>query len=311
MGEIRFAAEKFGETIGDIKIKLPSLIIGLKKLKLRWKLLLFVISALVLLNIYYLFTTATNQGPWQSHYQKLATVELNDNTATIHNFRRARYDESGATKAIDWSQRKVNLDQLKSVWYGISIFSSPGLAHTFLSFDFGDSDPVVISVEARMRPEQNYSPLEGALDNYHLIYVIADERDVIGVRTHKRPDEVYFMPINVDKERRQKMFLDMINRTNSLENNPEFYNTFTSNCTNSIMQETKIPAWQYYLDPRIILPGFSDRIAYQYGVLDQDYSREVVREASLIRATDFTDEDPNFYHKIRAGYYQRLEAETK
>ena len=273
--------------------------------------MLFVISALVILNIYYLFTTATNNGPWQTHYQKLATVELNDNIATIENFRRARYDESGATKEINWSERKVNLDQLQGVWYGISVFASPGLAHTFLSFDFGDNDPVVISVEARMRPEQDYSPLEGALDNYHLIYVIADERDVIGVRAHKRPDEVYFMPINVDKERRQKMFIDMINRANSLKSTPEFYNTFTSNCTNSIMQETKIPAWQYYLDPRIILPGFSDRIAYQYGVLDQEYAREELRQASHIQTDDFTDEDPNFYHKIRESYYRKLQVETK
>lgn len=285
--------------------------------------MLFVISALIILNIYYLFTTPTNQGPWQTHYEKIATVEfddhvglnsiglngpeLNEGTATIRNFRRARYDQSGATKEINWSERKVNMDELQSVWYGISVFSSPGLAHTFLSFDFGDKDPVVISVEARMRPEQHYSPLKGALDNYHLIYVIADERDIIGVRTHKRPDEVYFMPINADKKRRQKMFVDMINRANSLDNQPEFYNTLTSNCTNSIMRETKIPAWQYYLDPRIIFPGFSDRIAYQYGVLDQNYSREILREAAHIQTNGFTGEDPDFYDKIRSRYYQKLE----
>ena len=264
-----------------------------------------------MLNIFYLLTTPTNQGPWQTHYEKIASVELYGSFATIHNFRRARYDETGAAKKIDWSERKVNIDELQSVWYGISVFSSPGLAHTFLSFDFGDEDPVVISVEARMRPEQQYSPLKGALDNYHLIYVIADERDIIGVRTHKRSEEVYFMPVNADKKRLQKMFVDMITRANSLDNQPEFYNTFTSNCTNSIMSETKIPAWQYYLDPRIILSGLSDRIAYQYGVLDQNYSREVLREASHIGADGFTDDDPYFYNRIRNGYYQKLEATIK
>jgi len=302
---------------------LPTVSKSLKNIKLRWKLLLFILSALITLNIYYLFTTPTKDGPWKTQYEKVATVkldnavelndlvELNEVTATIRNFRRARYFDSGATKEINWSERKVNLDELKSVWYGISIFSSPGLAHTFLSFDFGDEDPVVISVEARMRPEQQYSPLKGALDNYHLIYVIADERDIIGVRTHKRSEEVYFMPIVIDKKRRQKLFVDMINRANSLDNQPEFYNTFSSNCTNSIMRETKISAWQYYLDPRIILPGFSDRIAYQYGVLDQNYSREVLRDAAHIQSDGFTDDDPNFYSKIRNSYYQKLEAAKK
>ena len=256
-------------------------------------------------------TTPTNQGPWQTHYEKTATVEFDNDIAIIKAFRRARYDEFGGTKTVDWSERKVDMNKLESVWYGISVFSSPGLAHTFLSFDFGDEDPVVISVEARMRPDQTYSPLKGLLDNYHLIYVIADERDIIGVRTHKRPDEVYFMPVVADLKRRQKMFIDMSQRANNLVTQPEFYNTFTSNCTNSIMKETQIPAWQYYLDPRIALPGFSDRIAYQYGVLDQNYPREVLREAAHIQVGEFTDDDPEFYDKIRESYYRKLDEKLK
>lgn len=277
-------------------------------IKFRWKLLLIIISVIIFLNIYYLLTTPTKEGPWQAHHEKMAIVELDDRIATIHNFRRARYNNSGATSEINWSKRTVNLDELQSVWYGISVFASPGLAHTFLSFDFGDEDPIVISVEARIRPDQDYSPLKGVLNHYHLIYVIADERDIIGVRTHKRSEEVFFMPITADQVRRQKMFIDMINRANTLDNQPEFYNTFTSNCTNSIMRETKIPAWQYYLDPRIVLPGYSDRIAYQYGVLDQNYSREAIRAASNIQTDGFTEEAPDFYHKIRDSYYQKLQA---
>ena len=291
----------------NIKMNLFRYITALKTAKIYWKILFFVIFMLLTLNIYYLLNTPTNEGPWQAHNEEIATVTINGNDAVIHNFRRARYDENGNIKDINWSNRRVNLDKLESIWYGISIFASPGLAHTFLSFDFGDNDPVVISVEARMRPGQNYHPLNGVLDNYHLIYVISDERDIIGVRTHSRSEEVHFMPINVSKERSQKMFIDMINRANSLEKSPEFYNTLTSNCTNNIMKNTKVPAWQYFLDPRIILPGFSDRIAYQYGVLDQNYSQEVVRDASLIRATELTNDD-DFYNKIRAGYHKRLKA---
>lgn len=292
-------------------IKLSTITTKLKNAKLRWKLMLLVISLLIVLlialNIYYLLTKPTNQGPWQIHYEKTATVEFDNNIATIRNFRRARYDDSGETKAVDWLERKVNMDKLEGVWYGISVFSSPGLAHTFLSFDFGEKDPVVISVEARMRPDQTYSPLKGTLDNYHLTYVIADERDIIGVRTHKRAEEVYYMPVTVDKKRRQKMFVDMSQRANRLASQPEFYNTFTSNCTNSIMKETQLPAWQYYLDPRIILSGFSDRIAYQYEVLNQNYSREELRQAAHIKIDEFSDDDPEFYQKIRDSYYRKLD----
>jgi len=284
---------------------------SIKKVKFYWMLLIFFISFILILNIYYLFNTATNEGPWQSHYERIATTTIKGNDVVIHNFRRARYDKNGTIKNLNWSDRTVNLDKLEKIWYGISVFASPGLAHTFLSFDFGENDPVVISVEARMRPEQQYHPLKGALDNYHLIYVIADEQDIIGVRTHKRSEDVYFMPINVSKERSQKMFLDMVNRANHLETLPEFYNTFTSNCTNSIMKNTKLRPWQYYFDPRIILSGYSDRIAYQYGILDQNFTQQVIREASRIKITDFTDEDPEFHNKIRASYYNKLEDDSE
>ena len=255
--------------------------------------------------------TPSSSGPWQRHYQQKASVDVEGSKATINNFRRMRYDESGNIASINWSKRTVDLDNLNGIWYGLSIFASPGLAHTFLSFDFGDGDPVVISVEARMRPGQQYHPLEGALDNYNLTYVFADEKDIIGVRTHLRNEQVNFMPILVDKQRIKMMFLSMVMRTNSLARKPEFYNTFTSNCTNNIMQQTKVAAWQYYLDPRIILPGYSDSIAYEFKVLDQKYSLETIRHAARINPNNFTLSDDDFYTKIRANYFDVLLKSTK
>ena len=274
---------------------------------LKWKIIYLVAFIVLVINLYYLFTSATNDGPWKTEYQHLAKVEVNEDKIAIKNFRRVKYDDLGKPKEIDWSSKEVNLNDLKSIWYGISVFSSPGFAHTFLSFDFGDSDPVVISVEARMRPKQSYHPIEGLLDSYHLIYVFADERDIIGVRTHKRHEAVYFMPIEVSKERGKKMFIDMVTRANQLIGEPEFYNTFTSNCTNSIMKDTQVPSWQTYLDPRIILPGYSDRIAYQYGVLDSNYTREQIRTAALINPDDLKEEDIDYSNNIRKAYYQRLQ----
>ena len=137
--------------------------------------------------------------------------------------------------------------------------------------------------------------------------MFADERDIIGVRTHKRLEQVRFMPIIVDQTRMQKMFLDMVARANSLVDEPEFYNTFTSNCTNNIMQQTDVPAWQYYFDPRIVLPGYSDSIAYSFDVLDSRYTLEQIRSAAVIRIDGYSDEDTHFYHRIRDNYFSALE----
>lgn len=281
----------------------PDLFTTIKQAKLRWKILAVLLLPIIILNGYFLFQTPTNDGPWLAHYERLATVDISGDEITIKNFRRARYDEQGNISSLNYSERQVNLNELGAIWYGISVFSDPGLAHTFLSFDFGDQDPVVISVEARQRPGQSYDPIDGALDNYHLIYVIADERDIIGVRTHKRQEQVRFIPIEVDQKRMQKMFLDMVAKANSLAVEPEFYNTFTSNCTNNIMKQTDVPAWQYYFDPRIVLPGFSDSIAYSFGVLDNRYTLEQIREAATIRPDGFSEDDDNFYSRIRENYY--------
>lgn len=263
-------------------------------------------AAVASLVIYYQLTIPTNDGPWKAEYERLASVRIENGLATIENLRRVRYDSDGHPLSIDWTGRSLVLSDLIDVWFGISVFASPGLAHTFLSFDFGDGDPVVISVEARQRPEQHYSPMAGALDRYHLIYVIADEQDIIGVRVQARREEVFFQPLSISGERAQRLFRDMVARANGLSESPDFYNTFTSNCTTSILEHTKLPWWQRYFDPRILLPGFSDRIAYKYGVLDNDYSRKELRAAAHLKSADFEDGDPLFSQKIRASFRDRI-----
>lgn len=256
--------------------------------------------------MYYQFTNPTNDGPWKPEYERLASTQIENDLVTIENLRRARYDGDDRPRRIEWSGRSVSLLGLKEVWFGLSVFSSLGLAHTFLSFDFGDGDPIVISIEARQRPEQRYSPLAGALRRYHLVYVIADERDVIGVRIHSRRNEVFFQPLAISKERAQKLFRDMVARANSLASSPEFYNTFTSNCTNSILRDTSLPVWRRYLDWRLLLPGFSDRIAYEYGILDQSYSRDDLRNSAHLNSADLDPEGPSFSQKIRKSFHDRI-----
>lgn len=270
--------------------------------------MLGLVTCVLLLNIFYLFTTPTNDGPWLDVYEKLASVEIVDDSVAISNFRRARYNGDGQPREIIWQERNVNLSELKEVWFGISVFAAPGLAHTFLSFDFGDGDPVVVSVEARQRPDQHYSPIDGALDDYHLIYTIADEMDIVGVRTHPRHNEVYFQPLTISDAFARTLFLDMIGRANRLFETPEFYNTFTSNCTNNLLGATTLPKWRRYIDPRIMLPGYSDRIAYEYDIIDTNYPLDVLRAAAHLNPNDFDIEDAEFYTKIRDSFYEGLEA---
>jgi len=272
----------------------------------RRRLSLALLTLLLIPGGYFFFATPSNDGPWLPVYENLAQIQVDNGIATIENFRRARYDGQGALREIHWGERTVDLDDLKDVWFGISNFAEPGIAHTFLSFDFGDGDPVVVSVEARLRPDQKYHPLAGALDRFHLIYIFADEKDVIDVRVFGRPDQVYLYPLTISPDFARILFMDMVERTNSLHDRPEFYNTFTSNCTNNLLTVTSLPLWRRYLDPRIVLPGYSDRIAYEYNVIDTRYPFDVLREAARIDPDALSADDPNFSTDIRAHYREAL-----
>ena len=128
---------------------------GFRPLKFR-RLLLSLLLLLVVGHVaYYATTTPTHDGPWKPYYAQIPEVEENNLVFHLRNFRRARYDGSGEVRSISWEERSVDLNDLQSVWLGISVFNEPALAHTFLSFDFGDGAPVVVSVEARQRPDQS------------------------------------------------------------------------------------------------------------------------------------------------------------
>lgn len=257
-----------------------------------------------------LFRKPTNAGPWKDEYAQIASADFNGNSVTIKNLRRARYATNAAPLSIDWDEKEVELGDLKEVWFGISVFARPQIAHTFLSFDFGDDDPICISVEARQRPGQKYHPFTGLLNEYHIINVIGDELDIIGVRTYSKRNEVHFQPLTLTEDRAKRLFLDMMTRTNNLVDRPRHYNTLASNCTISLLKETVVPWYQRYFDWRLVLAGYSDRVAHQYGVLDQSHSVEVLRKAARLTTDDALPHEPDFSKKIRESFWRQLAAQN-
>ena len=76
--------------------------------------------------------------------------------------------------------------------------------------------------------------LGGLFRQYELIYVAADERDVIRLRTNYRrnpPEEVYVYRTRASNGIGRRLFVEYMEHMNSLRTRPEFYNTLTTNCT--------------------------------------------------------------------------------
>ena len=236
--------------------------------------------------------TPSQEGDWQAVHAVLPRAEIEGERLTIRNLRNFTYDDDGAVSEARHEDRSYDLSGLESLWYGLSHFAPLGLAHSFLSFGFADGRYLALSVEARLETHQTYSPLLGLMRAYELIYVAADERDVIGLRSHVRDEDVLLYEIEVPPERAKELLLIMLATMNELHDRPRFYDTLLDNCTTNILQHAeRLSRWDLLTDYRVLLPGYSDGLAYELGAIAGDRPFEEVRERARIEITRLDQTD--------------------
>ena len=114
----------------------------------------------------------------------------------------------------------------------------PYIGDPIVSFWFGDNQHVAFSTEARYKGGQDYSAILGFFRQIHeLIFVVADERDVVRLRTNFRKDEdVFLYRVNIGADSARAIFLTYVGYLNHLKDNPEWYNALTRNCTTTSLQ---------------------------------------------------------------------------
>lgn len=265
-------------------------------------LVIFFTCLFILVTTVNILTNPTNDRDWNEDQKILPTAIIEDDLVKIENVRNFSY-ESTTSYTPEYYDKTYDLNKLEKVWYIVEPFSGiPGSAHTFLSFEFEDQEFVSISVEIRKEKGEAYHPVKGLFNKYELMYVIADERDVIKLRSNYRKDLVYVYPVRTTTEKAKQLFLDMVTRANELNKNPEFYNTITNTCTTNIVDHInkitpkKVPLFSL----RILLPANSDKLAYELGLIDTDLSFEEARQRFYIndKAIKYAD-DPEFSVKIR------------
>ena len=279
------------------------------KLFLKWSkkiilypfiLIIFILA--IVFTITNLLTKPSNDRDWNEDQQILPYSEIKDNKVAIHNIRNFTY-ASTTSFVKNYYDKTFDLDKIKNVWYVVEPFSGiPGSAHAFLSFEFEGDEFLSISIEIRKQKGQAYHPIKGFFNQYELMYVIADEKDVIKLRSNYRKDLVYVYPAKTTKEKVQKLFLSMIERANRLKENPEFYNTVLNTCTTNIAKHVnsispkRIPVFSL----EILFPENSDKLAYDLGLIDTNLPFEKARERYFIndRALKYAD-SPDFSLKIR------------
>lgn len=255
----------------------------------RFRYIIFFLLLIVplVLAVVVLSKAPSNDREWSPDQEILAHAEFaaDSDSVTIHNIRNIRYQRTD-NYVVSHYNRTVSLSDLVSLDYMIEDLDDfPGFAHTLLSFGFADSSFIAISVEIRKELGEGYHPVSGMMREFELMYVIADERDVINLRANFRKNTVYLYPIEIGRESLTNLFVSMLERANALRENPEFYHTLTSTCTTNLAraasETTKQRFWMFH--PQILLPGFSDRLLLKRGLIQTGLTDIIdVREAFTI-----------------------------
>jgi hypothetical protein len=241
---------------------------------------------------------------WQLDDAETAYADINGDEVTIHNFRNCDY-RTEKDYTCNWETRSYNLANLSGADIFITWWGSPWIAHPIVSFDFGSQGHVAMSIETRDEVGQSYSAIRGFFRQYTLTYIAADERDVVRLRTNYRKDEeVYLFRTTVKPPMARKLFLEYLDRANSLHTKPEWYNAITNNCTTNIAvsaSEARDVHTRY--DWRIILNGKGDEMMYEHGTLvTGGLSLPALKEQAHINAAARAAGDsPNFSQLIRQG----------
>lgn len=245
----------------------------------------------------------SNDRDWSPDQKILPVAEFQDNgKILIRNVRNAVY-KTTTDYMVGYYDREYDPDKLKKVWFVLVPFTGyAGAAHGFVSFEFEDGAFVSVSVEIRKENGEKYSAVKGMLREFELMYVIANERDVIKLRVFHHKDKVYMYPVKTTKENAEELFRDMLMRSNGIGAMPEFYNTFSNSCvTNIVYHINKIsPGRISFFDYRIFAPENADKYAYDLGLIDTKLPFSAVREKYLINplVLKYAD-DPEFSRKIR------------
>ena len=212
----------------------------------------------------------TNRN-WIPNHARQATAERIGDSVTVHNIRNTNY-RTANDYTTSYFDANYPLAGLKSVdLIEVPFKGLPSVAHVEISFGFDDGRYLSVSVEARYEVGESYDPLGGFFNQFELIYVVADERDTIRINTDINQNDVYLYRLNLTQQEIQTMFLDIMNRTNTLSTQPEFYHTVKNNCTTNIIEHVnKVKPNAIPREYRTLFPGYLDQLLYDVNLLVTD-----------------------------------------
>ncbi|HXZ84556.1 MAG TPA: DUF4105 domain-containing protein [Myxococcota bacterium] len=246
---------------------------------------------------------ARNDRDWLPDVAQTARARFDPDGhhVTVSNIRDFSY-RSETDYDPHWITRTFDLDQLTHLDLFISFWGPTLYAHTIMSWEFADQPPLAISIETRKEKGESYSALLGFFRQYELYYVVAQERDVIGVRDLFRGEQTFLYRLSAPRENARRLLVDYLTDADDLAVHPRWYNALTQNCTTSIRNRVMHAGGHVPLSWKLLLNGRLDELMYERGSLATKLPLAELRAKSEITAkAKAADSSPDFSALIRVG----------
>jgi hypothetical protein len=257
---------------------------------------------------WYFSLTPSNDRNWVPENAVLPSATVAGDLVTVHNIRNFHYrSETDFTPA--YYDQRFDLRQLEGVDLVSVYWMGPHIAHVFLSFAFAGGEHLAISIEARKEMGEGYSTVNGFFRQYELFYVVADERDVIGLRTNHRnnpPEYVHVYRLDGRLPEARRLFLEYIAQINAVAVRPAFYNSLTTNCTTTIWLHNRVNPEHLPFSWKILASGHVPEYLYEHGRLAEGKLPFAdLQQRALVNArAQAAGEAADFSRRIRAAAAQ-------
>lgn len=260
-----------------------------------------VIAAFVIVLVWWLNIPPRNDRDWTPDVSQLPSATIQGNTVTVRNVR--NFDYRGETDFTErWETRTYDLNQLVGFDMFLSYWGPTLIAHAIASWEFANESHLAVSIETRKEKGETYSALRGFFRQYELYYVVADERDVIGLRAKHRGEQIFLYHLRIPKKQAHALLLAYLREINRLAKLPRWYNALTHNCTIAIRYHNKEIGAAQALNWKLFANGYLDELGYERGTINTSLPfSELRRRSDITEKVKAANEDADFSRRIREG----------
>ena len=239
---------------------------------------------------------------WEPSAAMLPRAVRQGDAVTIENVRNFEY-RSLHDFTPRYETRTYHLANLRGVDVIFFVWEISWMGHPALVFDFGPDGRICMSIEVRFRKGQRYSIIHGLYRQQELIFLAADERDVILRRTkYSQNQQAHLYRLTAGGEELRAVFLDYVDAINSLYQRPRWYHVVFTNCTTAFY---RLPSTRYRFDWRVIANGRLDRALYKDGRLDRTLPFAELRRCAYLNDVANAAPEEGFGDHIRRELERR------